>query len=358
MGEDPRDAGWITALFAISPTFAFHSISFYPHLGVLLFFLLALVQIDGWKSERGPFLRRPLLFGAVLGLGFGIRTYTIFLLCIPFAFVLNRRDLARAAAGVALGLSFIALLNFAVWGHPVDSHFIQNIRFRMDGEGLGGWDAATRLSDMVVDGIRWTLGRGPWDPRTLKFPLSGAFPWGATLLTGGLLAVVLKNRGNNKKADWFLISVMVALVAGHFSFDNSPTGRFGERYFFEVHFVWVILAWRFLKSYAGRRAAFSLIAASMLLALYGTAAFFRADNLRRMDPFLKEKALGPGPRIVFMRDAPDFDPPWYARNQPDLSGTIFVRDLGPRNSELLALYPRVPAFRYDRSAAGDNLSKF
>lgn len=353
MGESPRDAALATGLVALSPTFAFHSVSLYTHVGTLLILLVALAQFDAWRAPDGPRLRRPLALGVALGLGFGIRTYTTFLLSLPFALLLllqwrrgslRGRALGRAVLGGAGGLVGVMLLNCAVSGYPIDVHFLENARYRLitRQDNPYDWEAVLRWRDMLQDGLRWTFGRGPWSFQNLKFPETGAFPWAIGLLGGGLLAAYVRKP---TRADLVLLALMVALVVGHFSFDNSVSGRFGERYFFEIHFIWILLAWKFLRR-MGRAPAFALMAASMLLGVVSTAKFFRADNLRRMDPFLQAAALPPGPKIVFLRDGPDFDVSWYARNEPDLTGAVFVRDLGARDPELRKRFPGVPAFLY------------
>jgi len=89
-----------------------------------------------------------------------------------------------------------------------------------------------------------------------------------------------------------------------------------------------------------------LSATSLLVATPRTAQRFRAGNQFRMAPFRAVRDTGLKHAVVFLASVPQFEPSFYARNEPDLSGNLLVRDARCRSWELLDVHPdRVP-YRY------------
>jgi hypothetical protein len=59
---------------------------------------------------------------------------------------------------------------------------------------------------------------------------------------------------------------------------------------------------------------------------------------------VQEKKITDG--IIFLQYSGEFGAQWYARNNPDLSGNIFVPDGGARNRELAVHFPEKTTYLY------------
>lgn len=77
-----------------------------------------------------------------------------------------------------------------------------------------------------------------------------------------------------------------------------------------------------------------------------TAAYYRHANRERFQLYLSVEERGISNGIVFFQFSGDFAPEWCARNEPDLTGNIFIPDAGPSNGALAAEFPGRTSYLY------------
>lgn len=363
-----RDAvlSWAaTLLLAVSPSFRFYSASYSTHMGALLFVLACLLFLARGESQSGARARWWGLWAAAAGLGATVRPFSMFLACLPMA-VYAATSAAPKAAGrwtrvawplaplAAAGAIVIAYSAFQSgrFGHS-DYLEIVNSGGRLGAGRNLNWRGVARLGSMVADTAKWTFGYGIFRSGNLKEVCAGDWNLSLPLLAAGLLFGLWEARLDRRlrRVNLLLLGVAASMVLGHLFYDKEG-GRFGERRFFEAQFVFCVFTARMLL--AGRRRAArrwgwlllpALAGANLCVYLPGTAVWIRQSNEDRFQLFLMLERLGIREALIFVRDVPEFDRAFYARNAPDLSGNVFAV-AGAGDEEVARMFPFRPKYLF------------
>lgn len=341
---------------ATSPTFIFHSISYYSHTTALIFVLLSL--ICSMQFRVYPNTMYALALGLVVGVGLTIRPLTFVLLSPAFLILaysdaVSMRTLLKHAVVVGAGVLISPLcwlmFNLFVFGHMTPPYWSIN-------SGLFSIvDIFPRVKAYIIETGAW-FGPGFFESNTPKIRTHSSVSFSSYFMIA-VWAYAVFNALTLKLRTWVVTAIAPMLLLGYGIFSGPTTGRFGGRYLFEsLPLLYVsgafYLSSLFLSSRIKKNVvvAFGLIwIAGNLWVNYGSAVFFHTDNLIRMNLFLSaERALDPGQRaVIFVQHAPVFTKKWYARVEPDLSGRIFVPDFSAtENISLLKSLDNPSAFIY------------
>jgi len=333
-------------IFSLSPTFLFHAASYYSHIGALLIFTLILYNFFTYLKNQK--LKNVFFVSLLFGLGVGVRPFTFFLLSIPFFIEIIRRKLQLKAINlVAVFLPFISVLcllllyNFNQMGQWDEISYLNAgnnfSKLSLSHLNLNSLD---RVIGMLGETSKWLFGVGIFQSGDLKNPILGDINLGVILLClslGYLLTEIFHNRATQDHKTSFkfiaFFSILI-IVLGHI-FYNFRGGRFGERFFFEI--TWMILfsfllvlkeVKEVIRHRKIKKIFYSIVILFFIPSIFiytpVTAKKLRESNLRRMDIFLKTSSLEFKEAVVHIVSSPDFDVTFYARNTPNLSGTIFV----------------------------------
>lgn len=136
-----------------------------------------------------------------------------------------------------------------------------------------------------------------------------------------------------KKSPFHSIALgsILCLVLGHIFYDYQG-GRFGERFFFEITWMLLLFLILFMHEILSAKSRSSywmliLLVPAFVIYIPKTIVAYKNSNIQRMDLFLKTKTLENS--VIHVGSVPSFDPSFYARNHPELKGTIYVA-LNPR----------------------------
>ena len=373
--KDNYFAGLATILLWVSPTFIFHSISYYNHIGSILILLLTLILLLYIEEHK----KYSLLWGIglLLGIGAGIRPFTFFLLSIPigiYSLSMLKADsqlklslILRLASPLLLCILCLYLYNIILSGDWWDIPYLKagrnDIKLSLSNFSWAGWK---RILAMLSDSSKWLFGLGFFKSGNLKIETPS--DWNFSLVFGfaAVVAAIWEGYKNPllRRRILLLLSLVFILVSGHIFYSFSG-GRFGERFFFEITFIITLFGARLLWAIAHlakkppmQKFALASLAACLLLpnlAIYlpGTINFFHNSNVRRMDPYLKVLEMKLSNSVVFLHDVPEFNANFYARNEPDLSGNLFVHDRAVKNELLMAQYPNKEYYIYSRKSSGN-----
>jgi hypothetical protein len=340
-----------TGLVAFSPTILFHAASYYNHIGALLIYALILNSFFSYFETREP---KSLLFLSLLfGLGIGIRPYTFFLLSLPIIIFLFLQKEVRGSLKSLLHLiipfSIMLLLLLLYNFNQTDSW--NDISYLNAGNNSAKLSlihfnsiSFERVFQMIGETQRWLLGLVIFSSGNLREMLPGEINLGLFLFFVCLAFLVLKTTSQeflNYERVFFQLSAasVLLLIIGHVFYDFRGS-RFGERFFFEI--TWMILAGlvfciKNFQKVLNKKAYlllclgfYPLIFFSYLIHVPATARIYRESNIKRMDLFLKTKGSEFQNSVIHVSSVPDFDATFYTRNNPDLSGTIYMifgRDL-------------------------------
>lgn len=356
-----RPLAWLTVLLlAAAPSFRFYSASYYSHVGSLL---LSVFCVDlALRCGRGAGWTRAVLGLGLAGVvGMGVRPFEMFWVLLPSAaFVLAARSRGRAWGGREWAAVAAAVLAVAVAVLVFNRMLSGNDYLRMVNSGgrlaIGrnlDWRGLARLWSMLADTAKWLFGLGFFPSGNLKIAAPGEINASIWLLCAGTLFAAWEARrdGRWRRPQALLLSVAFCAVAGHLFYDKQG-GRFGERRFFEVSFIFCLFAARLLLAMARRVprkvscAVFPvLLGSTVVCCLPGTIAYIRDDNELRFDLYLQAQRQGIQDAVIFVRDVPWLTPFFYARNDPDLKGNVYVIDHG-RSAPAARLFPGRKTYAY------------
>ncbi len=328
--EYRREIIIFSVFFAVSPTFLWHGASYYNHIGSLFLYSLILhCFLNHRESNRNSNLGwLSLLFG----LGVGIRPFTFFLLALPFGFFLSRDKTIRNPRSIlSLSMPFLSVLfllglyNYHLTGRWEEISYLQagNNYLKLSLSNFH-FDSIVRISEMIENASRWLFGFGYFAGGSLRTIENGDINFGIILFLISIFWLTYRALKNKETIVILLVLSIFSLVCGHIFYDFRG-GRFGERFFYEISWIILFGLVIFLKEIKKYGLVFmGLIVLVNLIYLPGTYQAYVDGNMRRMDPFLKVKSLKDDKVVIHLHQVPDFDPSFYTRNHPDLSGPVYV----------------------------------
>jgi hypothetical protein len=363
-----RALAWCsTLLLFAAPSFRLYSASYYTHSASLAALLAALYAC--WPRRGGGPAPGPAA-AAALAAGAAVRPFETFWAALPLARGFWESARKRAAARWALGLGAAAALA-AAFSRGGAYLQVVNSGGKLSLAGASTAAAPARVWWMFADTARWLFGWGLFRSGNLKDAGPGDLNLSAALALAALAFAAWERRrapgGARGRAHTLLLGVFLFAWAGHLLYDKKG-GRFGERRLFEAEFVLCVLAARLLlaaeaagpKALRGRLrwALFaSLSGASLLFYLPRTVARLRSDNERRLLPFILAERQGLDGALIFVRQAPDFYPAFYVRNDPDLAGNAYAAAGPGERAAASAAGPRPQyEFRFDEATGRGTLT--
>ncbi len=342
-----RGAAWLTAgLLFVSPSFRFYSASYYSHTSALLAAALCVLLALKARGEGFVSTGAAAAFAATAALGLASRPFELFWVLVPVLVWLcaapprigdgDRRRLLRAGVVFLLLLAAVAAFNARQSGGVWSSVYVSTVNAggRLNFFHNLSLSGLARLARMFVDCAKWLLGVGAYARGDLKTPSTGNLNPSWIVLASALILGAWQARGAtpDARARRFLLGVAACVVAGHLFYDKEH-GRFGERRFFEACFLFCFFVARLYSAAAQRLpsalrapALTLLLLAPASLALPGTMLSIREGTEARMDPYLRAQLLGVRDALIVLREFPEFYPRFYLRNDPDLSGNVYVAD--------------------------------
>lgn len=369
-GEQRRKEILIFGLFfAFSPTVLFHSASYYSHIGALLIYSLALHAFFVWYDRRET--KSLVWLSVCFGLGVGIRPFTFFLLSLPLGvFLLCQKEVRKSGKSLsAIIAPFTALLiilvcyNFNQTGSWTELSYLKagKNEVKLSLSNISG-ASFIRLVEMIDETSKWLFGSGFFASGSLKDSFPQDFNIGLFLFVFSLSALPFLSQNSYSKEKLFFriaFASSLAVLLGHV-FYNFQGGRFGERFFFEV--TWFVLAGLIFAMKSLSDSIKSKVAPVVTYGLYGLLIFsslglyipatvkvIRESNLKRMDPFIKTEGDQYQNAVVHLSYVPDYDTSFYTRNNPDLSGRIFLNFSGNLSKSFAQFKDRKHYFYiYDR----------
>lgn len=341
-------------------------------------FLVALLIVDDWT--RRPSRAKALGLGALMALSIGARPLTGVALFAPVVWLVARRSWEKrqfteiVALGVAAvaGLSIIPLWSYNTIGRVSTTPYAEYSRqfFPFDKPGFSfdstplsqalprdmqehGWGLGAFFRDHTVASLPTTTSErlvamgqalfGGWRVVTVPFWLIGA--WVARR------HCVLRTA---------LVSCGSTFVA-HLGFAHPPSWTAYYLETFPVVYVLVGVGLAHastvadsLRWHVHRERALGVASASLLL-FFAATDVAQARNRRsgwqaQVQPAWAAFSALHGPAIVFVTYSPGWELAFgLVRHEVNLPGAKVwvVRDLGPRNTEMLALAPNRSAFLYE-----------
>lgn len=361
---------WLLAL--TSPFFVIMGGSMMSHSACALF-----VTLFVWLSVKALQQRRyaaALGAGVALGLALLTRPYTALLAALVVAgygaWLWSKKPVVmRALLGIAVGASFFVSA-FLFWGDSLS----EERRGPLD--SYSAYHASDTLGFGSDRGAGWLKTWGSWGHTPAKALRSAhqflghtshyLFGWPPML--SFCLVVACFRWGRPPDIVWLLLALFVALVIGHMFYWATQHIAFGARYWFSAVPGLIVLSALGLRGLArghfGPRCVAAVLA--VLIAINLTA--YMPRRLRELPRYgaigsalareVERRELRDA--LVFVRTEGLMYNDGFSLNDPFLRrGPIFARDLGERNTELMALHPDFDAYRWDgstlfrmRSAAG------
>jgi hypothetical protein len=338
-GVGVRTAGRATGLLAallllLSPFFLFLSGSFMAHTAGLAFTMLFALA---YARER------PLLAGLALGMSATVRPYTALLLALPFGvdLLLRLRSDPRAtlrfgvlmALGLAPPLALFVGWNWVMAGGPTAN--TMELWWPTDKLGFG---ADKGLSGHTpLNGLYNSL-------RNLNELSRHAFGWPA--LFTFLFALVPFASGRATRAEVLWLASWFCLMFGYF-FWWADGVMYGPRFYLEAMGFVALLTARgalLLGPLLGPVLLGALLLFNGFFYLPVQAPLLRGYNFVSRDSLDAVARAGVKNAVVFVDPGPVAE--WwnygmvFSANTPRLdTDVIYARDLGPRNRDLMELFP-------------------
>jgi len=345
----------------ISPTYFFHSISYYNHMGELLIYLMSLYFFGKYLDNFE--IKNILFFSLLSGLGIGIRPYTTFLLATPIFAILSLIILKNRKFNhfFLLYFPFTALLCLLLGYNYLLTGNIFQITYLNAGNNIEhisisllNSDSVSRILSMMNNSYKWLFSSGLFEQYNLKSESANDHNFGMFFFIVAityLCYLVYKNRFQ-KYFYFYLVLILnvLFLIIGHLIV-NLSNGRFGERFFFETQWIifsfFILAIWKLLEKIPYKIYIFGIIwfLPTLFLYLPNTAKFFRNSNLERMDLYLKTNDQSFSNAMIHIHSTKEFSPRFYTRNNPDLSGPIYV-EFTPEFEILKINYPNKKHYFY------------
>jgi hypothetical protein len=331
--------------------------------------LLLLSLIRHIESKQN--YRWSWLVGLLLGLGAGIRPYTFFLLAFPILIYFaaaGKKNSKFGYLGAMVGAGTLTVAVLFAYNHYLTGAWFDFAYWQsLNSEKLtfAGFSAEgfVRLAEMLGDTSKWLFAWGMFQSGNLKQSLPGDINLSVFLLMAAIgmgIRNCLKGDGPSR----LFLSLICVQVLGHI-FYLTHGGRFGERFFFEITFLIMLFFCQFLIHMAqifktvadgyGMKLSRNGIALGFVALIFlpniqvrlaNTVDDLHNANLLRMDIFLKAGKMNLTNAIVFVADVPEFEPSFYARNEPDLRGNLFVQSISGSNELLRKIFPSRKAYIY------------
>ncbi|MEO8367659.1 MAG: glycosyltransferase family 39 protein [Candidatus Solibacter sp.] len=354
-----RIAHAVVLLLSVSPWFLFMSSSFMTHSLSLVLSLGGLLSIErqrnsrslGWSIVAGlclgaMVLTRP-LEGVVIGLVMGF--WAIGLggerLRLPALAIM-------AVVSILLG-SLILPYNRLLTGSPLrtaqqvwtDATFYPGSDRLGFGADIGNW-GWYHLDPFPGHGLRDVLVNIHQNLFMSNFDLFG---WGCGSMLFFGIGLFLQR---HLKADRFLLSIGVAVVAAQSCYWFGGGPDYGPRYWYQLMIPFIVLSVRGMEELQkkclrnGARlkpqhialfAVFATLVAAVTIVPWRITA--RYHNFRRVTPVIRNlaKQYNFGKALIFVGGDPDDYPSAFVYNPPsfDSDGPSYVRDRGPASREVL-----------------------
>jgi hypothetical protein len=361
-----RGAAWLAvALLFAAPSFRFYSASYYSHTTSLLSAAVCVLFALQWRDPRPGSRPAPAAFAAAALLGLAARPFETFWILVPIgAWLFAQAPRSRRFHGRSLlsagGLAAVAAALLVAFNERQNGTFwpslyvgLVNSNRRLNPARTLSLEGLVRLSRMCADASKWLLALGGYSHGSLKTLAPNDVNLSTPVLAAALALGWRESRGAavDARARRLLLAVVAFAVFGHLFYDKAG-GPFGERRFYEISGILCLFvarlyltAARRLRAEARTAALAVLVLAPAALTLPGTILSFRDRTEARMDPFLRAQRAGVHDALIFVHEGPEFYPQFYARNEPDLRGNVFVTD-GAQNAAVAALLPGRPRYRY------------
>jgi 4-amino-4-deoxy-L-arabinose transferase-like glycosyltransferase len=388
-----RGIGAAAALLLVtSPFFLFMSGSYLAHPTALALTLAALVL--AWRlllrderretrdeGKRPPLDSRPLPLASLTRIRF---PKSAILLGLVLGGLLCTRQLTAVALGTCL-VAWLICASLGSFRQRILSLIAVGLGAILPVLGLLGFQYSTTGSPFLSPQLLWwsydTIGFGPgvgadgwhdpamglhdtWDRLTeLQRHLFG-WPFYLTLAP----AMVPFILGRASRRDWWLLSIVAALVLGYVLYWNRGMA-YGPRYYYEALGPLCLLSARGFQELstigvdarAPRRSMYGLVVALALVA-FNVLMYLpqQVDEFRgylgvdgRRARLVREAGIDRG--LVFVRDEPRGSWQPYASvfwlNAPTLDGpVVFARDRSDENQRLRELMPDLPAYLLTQSS--------
>jgi hypothetical protein len=353
-------------LLLFSQMFSFYTRNYLSEPASLLFSSIFFYCI--MRSLKGGPVRWPLAAGISLGLTLLVRPYSAFAVCLPAMTYLAilalkhnryRIHLAAVITGIVPGIILLGVYNHLQTGSAF--LFPMQLYNPLDTIGFG-----LRSTDVFISPQLYSIFDG----------FKNLAVSAATLNYFGLLffflfwAIVLFNRMN--RWDVILSTTVASTMLFHIFYFTG-----NARYYYAAFFAVFLLGARGIRlsnaflSRLFHRSVDNLDRLMLVFVVFANLAIitppliiFREYKLHEtmMNPFLLAKRQRLENAVIFVRSVPEHynNTSYYIQNPLDFkSGTLFVKDLGPRNTELMNLFTKRDfyIYEYDRKRNSGYLTK-
>jgi len=361
-------AAWV--LLLVSPFFVILGGTLMSHVAAALF-----VTLFVWLSIRAIGTCRVFpaaLAGICLGLAILTRPYTALLAAVAagsYGLVCLARVPDRRAV-VVIGLVAVVMTlpfawGFVAWGSWVSGESGQHVGLHerynaSDTLGFGPDKGATWLRTWGSFGHTPAKAlRSAW--QHLEYTSRHLLGWPGCLSLALVVAPFVLGAAGRR--EWLLLAVLGSLAAGHMAYWAAHHVLYGARYWFEAVPGLMVLAALGLRALVGERgtcppapswARWAPAVALAALVAWGSWVYLPA-RLRELPAYggitadlrRQIERLAPARAVVFSEtQGLQYDPGFFLNDPFFESERIFARDLGPRNTDLLALYPEYLAYRW------------
>jgi 4-amino-4-deoxy-L-arabinose transferase-like glycosyltransferase len=345
-------------LICLSPFFLFMSAEFHSHLPCLFFIVVfILFLILGSQKKKWYYF---LLSGFCLGMAFTVRTYTPFLVSLPFIVwfcIQNRfkgifKRLLFFSIGFIFPLSALLYYNYVLTGHPLNIPFLVANPQEKVGFGYSGH----------------TLLKGIINTKEMVQLLNlNLFGWPCSLFFVVLFILI----GKKHRWDILLLASVLCLIIGY-GFYYWIDFSFGPRFYFEMLPFIVLLAARGMVSFPEylHKIGFKSISKDKLMnfVICVVVFSFMFSFIFYMGPIIKmyhrdynnivntkvaslARSNQIANALVFMKDPEGFNTyaSGFLANDLDFHGdVVYVRDRGEEaNREVMRFYPDRTYYQFE-----------
>lgn len=343
IGFDLQASFLMAAFLGLSPSFFFHASSYYTHIPQ---FLLTMLAFHVYLSfhERG-LLKDIFYLGVVIGLGALVRPYTAFILALAFLpWCLSLIFLKNGSwrfLFVGLGATLLGASGLFVWNYLLSGDAFELVFFK-----AGGNDQYLGFNVLFERGIedhllqwhsygKWLFGLGFSPVMNLYDGFKTWQHFGLIFFLGSVAGNAYYARkaylcGELRKF-WGPAFTFLFLIIFLHLFYVSIGGRFGERYYFEAGFLFLLpyLSWLLSGQKRWKLYLFSGWALYFCLLNYSTSVALKRKNTDLFAPYLLARdvlKMSETRHIIFLKSTPHHDPHFYAGPAPWNSHILFAVD--------------------------------
>lgn len=349
-------AAWLSLfLAALTPFFRFNSAGYFSHPACLLMISLFLYAFLRWresKSERSRVIW-SLIAGAAVGYGLNTRYLTMAAFAAPFILYHYLPLILRREKWKPSDIAFVAVASFFVLLTLLHNYAVTGKPFRAPNKHDKSWERlGFRKNYTPVDGLIFILARlfylSDWAPPVLIVFFMASF-----FIRREISAIHRLIRGG-----------LVYIAFGYFFYFSWGGNQCGPRYYYEGFPFLVFAAVDGLREWwnRGDKSLQKFILGTLVVSLmtngylfWKHAVEYEELSRQRKDLYVTAEKTVQKPAIVFIKgflgDRLVMSEDDAVRNSPSLDAAIlYARDLGGRNTDLMAAYPGRSYYRgsYDR----------